>query len=168
MRAIKVVDYDPSWPLLFAEMRAEVSDRLGDLLLRVEHIGSTAVPGLAAKPKIDLDAVMVSDAVLPAAIERMQMEDFAFHGDLHGAGRWAFTRDREGYGFRLYLCGPDNVAHRERILFRDYLRAHPWWAAEYAVLKRQLATEANGDWDFYTGGKGEFVRETVRLAEFKL
>src|SRR5262249_5817515 len=141
MRAIKLVDYDPSWPLLYTEMRAEVSRLLGDLLLRVGHIGSTAVPGLAAKPTIDLDAVMMSDTVLPLAIERVTMADFVFHGDLDNAGRWAFTQDREGYGFRLYLCGPDNPAHRERILFRDYLRAHRDRATEYAALKRQLSSE---------------------------
>lgn len=166
MRAIKVVDYDPSWPRLFAEISTEVSALLGDRLLSIEHIGSTSVLGLAAKPKIDLDAVMISDALLPAAIAMVRAADFIFHGDT-GEQRWAFTRDHQAYGFKLYLCGPNNRAHRDRILFRDYLRDHPERARAYAELKRRLAAEAGGDWDFYTGGKTAFVSETVRLSALR-
>lgn len=166
MRAIKVVDYDPSWPLLFAKISAEVSVLLGAMVLSIDHIGSTSVPGLAAKPKIDLDVLMISEDVLPTAIEMVRAGHFVFHGDT-GEKRWAFTRDHEGHGFKLYLCGPDNRAHRERILFRDYLRDHPERAGAYADLKRRLAAEADGDWDFYTGGKSAFVSETIRLATWR-
>lgn len=120
MRAIKVVDYDTSWPLLFAAISAEVSVLLGDLVQSIDHIGSTSVPGLAAKPKIDLDVVVVSDDALPAAIELVRAADFTFHGDPHGDGRWVFTRNREACGYRLYVCPPDNPVHRQRILFRNY------------------------------------------------
>ncbi|MBB2751487.1 UNVERIFIED_ORG: GrpB-like predicted nucleotidyltransferase (UPF0157 family) [Rhizobium aethiopicum] len=163
MRAIKVVDYDPSWPRLFAEISAEISMLLGNLVLSIDHIGSTSVPGLAAKPKIDLDVVTISDDILPMAIEMVRAADFVFHGD-RGEKRWAFTRDHEAYGFKLYLCGPNNRAHQERILFRDYLRDHSERVAAYANLKRRLAAEAGDDWDFYTGGKTQFVGETLRLA----
>ncbi|OWV68761.1 hypothetical protein ATY76_09570 [Rhizobium sp. R339] len=167
MRAIKVVDYDPSWPLLFDDISAEVSVLLPGLVLSIDHIGSTSVPGLAAKPKIDVDAVTISADALQTAIELLRAANFIFHGDLHGEGRWVFTRDCEGYGFRLYLCGPENFAHRQRILFRDYLRDHPERATAYAELKRRLAAQADGDWDVYTGGKTEFVSETVRLAALR-
>ncbi len=89
--------------------------------------------------------------------------DFVSHGD-RGEKRWAFTRDYDGNGFKLYLCGPNNRAHRERLVFRDYLRDHPERAIAYSELKRRLAAEANGDRDFYTGGKAAFVGETLRLA----
>ena len=69
MRAINVVGYDPSWPRLFAEISTEVAALLGSFVLSIDHIGSTSVPGLAAKPKIDLDVVAISDDVLPAAID---------------------------------------------------------------------------------------------------
>ncbi|MBX4933014.1 GrpB family protein [Rhizobium bangladeshense] len=166
MRAIKVVDYDPCWPRLFAEVSIEISALLGEVVLTIDHIGSTSVPGLAAKPKIDLDVVMISDEVLPMAIKIMRATDFVFHGD-RGEKRWGFTRDHDDHGFKLYLCGPDNRAHRERIRFRDYVRDHPERARAYAELKRRLAVEAGGDRDFYTGGKTEFVSETVRLAALR-
>ncbi len=76
--------------------------------------------------------------------------------------------DETPYGTRLYLCLPDNEAHRERLLFRDYLRAHPEFAANYAALKRRLAEEADGDWDHYTGGKSDFVADIVRRAKTEL
>ena len=69
---------------------------------------------------------------------------------------------------RLYLCGPGNATHVKRVLFRDYLRAHPDVAAAYAALKRKLAGEANGDWKYYTGGKSDFVAEIVRLASAEI
>ncbi|ANM02361.1 GrpB protein [Rhizobium phaseoli] len=153
MRAINVVDYDPSWPRLFAEISTEVAALLGSFVLSIDHIGSTSVPGLAAKPKIDLDVVAISDDVLPAAIDAVSAADFVFHGD-RGEERWAFTRDHDGYGFKLFLCGPANRAHRERLLFRDYLRDHPQRATAYAELKRRLAAEA-------------FVSETLRLARLR-
>ncbi|EJZ21935.1 GrpB family protein [Rhizobium sp. Pop5] len=166
MRAIKVVDYDPSWPRLFAQISTEVAALLGSFVLSIDHIGSTSVPGLAAKPKIDLDVVAISDEVLPMAIDAVSATDFVFHGDM-GEKRWAFTRNHDAYGLRLYLCGPNNRAHGERIVFRDYLRDHPERATAYAELKRRLAAEAGGDWDSYTGGKTAFVSETLRLASLR-
>ncbi|MDF0695793.1 GrpB family protein [Rhizobium sp. MC63] len=163
MRAIKVVDYDPSWPRRFAEISAEISVLLGDVVFSIDHIGSTSVPGLAAKPKIDLDVVTISDGILPTAVDMLRAADFVFHGD-RGKKRWAFTRDHDGYGFKLYLCGPNKRAHRERLVFRDYLRDHPDRATAYAELKRRLAVEADGDRGLYTGGKTAFVGETLRLA----
>jgi GrpB-like predicted nucleotidyltransferase (UPF0157 family) len=165
MNAIKVVDYDPEWPALFAAEQSEILSLLGDLVDAVHHIGSTSVPGLAAKPKIDIDAVLRSEDKLPAGIRRIQaIGIYAYHGDPYGDRMWTFTRGTGSYGTRLYLCGPGNEAHEKRILFRDWLRAHPDDAAAYEMLKRRLVAEANGDWKFYTGGKSYFVAELVRQA----
>ncbi|KQV84286.1 GrpB family protein [Rhizobium sp. Root1220] len=164
MRPIRVVDYDPQWPHLFEAVRAELLALAADRILAVEHIGSTSVPGLAAKPKIDLDAVLISQSALAELTPCLPAAGYISHGDVHGEGRWTFTRDHKGYGLRLYLCTEGNVAHRDRLLFRDYLRAHPQRAAEYQALKLHLAAEAQGDWDVYTGGKSDFVSETIARA----
>ncbi|MDL2403796.1 GrpB family protein [Rhizobium mayense] len=168
MRPIRLVDYDPAWPALFESRRAAIAALLGEPA-DMHHIGSTSVPGLCAKPKLDIDAVLLSDEARVSATERLKKDGYAFHGDLNGAGRWAFTKDEMPCGTRLYLCIPDNPAHRDRILFRDYLRSHPAAAANYAELKRRLAFEAEGDWDHYTGGKSDFVADILRraLAELK-
>ena len=165
MSAIKIVDYDPSWPALFETQRAGIEKLIGDLIAEIHHIGSTSVVGLCAKPKLDIDAVLHSDDFIPEAIKCVKSAGgYAFHGDPYGDGMWTFARGFGSNGTRLYLCGPDNATHAKRIRFRDYLCAHPDAAAEYARLKRKLAAEANGDWDFYTGGKSNFVRTIVRLA----
>jgi len=164
MGAIRVLDDDSGWPGRFERHRLEVLSLLGDLVLDVHHIGSTAVPGLAAKPKLDMDAVVRSED-LGAALERVQGAGFTFHGDPYGDHRWTFTRDgHDGYGIRLYVCAPGNRAHVERILFRDWLRGHPEDAAAYAALKRRLAAEAGGDWERYTGGKTAFVEAVLEKA----
>jgi GrpB-like predicted nucleotidyltransferase (UPF0157 family) len=163
MTTIKVVDYDPSWPAAFRAERAGILALIGDLVEDIHHIGSTSVPGLAAKPKIDMDAVLHTDDFVPEAITRVRATGgWDYHGDPYGDGRWTFTRGRTS-GTRLYLCGPHNEAHEKRILFRDWLRSHPEDAAAYEVLKRRLAVEASGDFAFYTGGKsGSSNRPTVK------
>ena len=164
MRPVEIVDYDPSWPGQFVAERDALLALLGDLVDGVHHIGSTSVPGLAAKPKIDMDVVLRADHLISAAIEHVRATGaWDYHGDPHGEGRWTFTRGRSR-GIRLYLCGPGNNAHIDRMLFRDRLRANPDDAAAYEALKHHLAVEANGDWDFYTGGKSDFVAEIVRKA----
>jgi GrpB-like predicted nucleotidyltransferase (UPF0157 family) len=77
---------------------------------------------------------------------------------------WTFTRGHGSWGARLYLCAPGSATHEKRILFRDWLRTHPGDATAYEALKRRLASEANGDWHRYTGGKSEFVAEIVEMA----
>ncbi len=168
MNAIKVIDYDPEWPRVFDLRRREVEILLGELVTDIHHIGSTSVAGLAAKPKIDMDAVIRRPDDVMEAVERIKPAGFAFHGDPYGEGRWTFTQGYGSYGIRLYVCGPDNCAHIDRVLFRDWLRANPDDAAAYEALKRHLAAEANGDWDFYTGGKSAFVAEIVRRAKAQL
>lgn len=163
-RPIRVVDYDPAWPLHFAALRRGIRAALGDIPAGIHHVGSTAVPGLAAKPKIDIDA-LIEAGVLPEAVARLRSAaGYTFHGDPYRDGMWTFTRPHGTYGERLYLCAPDNPVHERRVLFRDYLRAHPDRAAAYAALKRFLAARAGGDWPAYTGGKAAFVAETVALA----
>lgn len=126
------------------------------------------MPGLAAKPKIDIDVVIISRTRLAEAVARMQMEaEYTFHGDPYGDGMWTFTSGRGSHGARLYICGPSTPAHIGSLLFRDWLRSHPEDAASYAPLKRQLVVGADGDWARYTRGKSKFVEEIVLRASAK-
>jgi GrpB-like predicted nucleotidyltransferase (UPF0157 family) len=164
MRPVTICDYDPSWPAMFVAER-DMLVRILDLLIAdIHHVGSTSVPGLAAKPKIDIDAVLRNPSDIPDAIARVRATGaYAYHGDPYGDGMWTFTRGKVE-GTRLYLCAPGTVHHENRLIFRDWLRAHPEDAAAYEALKRRLAAEANGDWTFYTGGKSAFVAEILRKA----
>ena len=163
--AIQVVDYDPEWPSLFDRIVSALDPLFADLTPVFHHVGSTSVPGLAAKPKIDLHAAFANADVLPEAIERARSLDaFTFHGDKYQQQTWTFTSGKGSHGARLYLCSVDNAVLRDRIAFRDYLRSHPERASAYAALKLKLMGEANDDWDYYTGGKRDFVLETLHLA----
>jgi len=163
-RAIVVLDYDPIWPAFSESLRSRLDPLLRGLVLEICHIGSTAVPGLCAKPKIDVDVVLRDATAIPPGIERMKAAGYTFHGDKYRDGMWTFTNGRGSYGERIYLCAPGTATHEDRLLFRDYLRGHPQAAEEYGRLKRRLASETDHDWDYYTGSKGPFVAEIVARA----
>jgi GrpB-like predicted nucleotidyltransferase (UPF0157 family) len=163
-KAIVVLDYDPAWPAIFETISTRLETLLSGLVLEICHIGSTAVPGLCAKPKIDVDVVLKDAAAIPPGIARLKSAGYTFHGDKYRDGMWAFTSGRSSHGERVYLCVRDAATHENRLLFRDYLRAHPEAAAEYGRLKRRLAAETDDDWDYYTGSKGPFVAEIVARA----
>lgn len=164
MRPVEIAEYDATWPEQFEAERQGLRLLLGDLLDDAHHIGSTSIPGLAAKPKIDIDAVLRAEDVLPQAIDLLRATDvWDYHGDPYGDGRWTLTRGRTR-GIRLYLCAPGNAAHQRRIVFRDWLRGHPEDTLAYETLKRRLAAEAEGDFAFYTGGKSDFVAAIIERA----
>jgi GrpB-like predicted nucleotidyltransferase (UPF0157 family) len=162
--AIWVEPYDPEWPGLFKRLSDNIASLLAGLSPVIHHVGSTSVPSLCAKPKIDIDIELGDAGRLSAAIERMMEPHRAFHGNPYGDGLWTFTEGHGSYGSRIYLCTVGNPEHAKRILFRDHLRSHPQAAASYAALKQRLAVEAKGDWRRYTDGKAAFVAEIVRSA----
>ena len=162
---IAVVPYDPSWPAAFEDLRDAIRHSLGKIAFEVEHIGSTAVPGLCAKPRIDVDAVLPSGDDIAKAIDLLKRTDRDYHGDPYDAGMWTFSSRRgRSPGHRIYLCAPDTAAHLKRILFRDHLRANPEVAAAYGALKRRLVIESGGAWKAYTEGKSSFVADVVERA----
>jgi GrpB-like predicted nucleotidyltransferase (UPF0157 family) len=162
---IIIVDYDPTWPALFAALRAPVAAALGDVAVAIEHVGSTAVPGLAAKPVIDLDVAIRGETDLPAAIERLAPLGYVYEGDKGIPGRGAFIWPPHLPRHHLYVCPQDSLAYWRHLLFRDYLRAHPEVCAAYAALKRDLAARYRTQRRAYTEAKGSFVTATLALAE---
>lgn len=162
---IEIVDYDARWPASAAEAIAELADAL-PAFARIEHFGSTSVPGLAAKPVIDLMAGVtdLDDAsdqlhkVLPALGYAVL--------DTGMRGRLFFVRDQAGRRtHHLHVVPADSIPTRNEILLRDYLRSRPQDAARYGALKRSLATELGGtDSPDYTRGKTELVQELVDAA----
>ncbi|MFK3968854.1 GrpB family protein [Ensifer adhaerens] len=91
MSRITLVEYDPLWPSLFEARALSITALLSPFVREIHHIGSTAVPGLAAKPKIDIDAVVADVAELPELSARLCNAGYTFHGDPHASGLWTFT-----------------------------------------------------------------------------
>ncbi len=159
-----IVEYDPRWPFLFEEIRATVAAALGDLVVTVEHVGSTAVPGLAAKPIIDLDVVIPSLSDMPAAIERLATLGYVHQGDLGITGREAFRAPHQDPKHHLYVCPLDSEELRRHRAFREYLLTHPDEATAYGALKKACALRFSDDRSAYVEAKGPFVAEILRRA----
>lgn len=142
--------------------------------MSIEHVGSTSVPGLAAKPIIDLDVVIESNAQLPEAIESLAQLGYVHEGDLGIAGREAFARQgqdvpRDGTGrmwpnHHLYVCAQDSEELTRHLTFRDYLWKNPNAVLAYTKLKRQLAQQFPHDIESYIQGKRTFIDEIVEHA----
>ena len=163
---IEIVDYDTRWPALAAEAISELTRALPERFARIEHFGSTSVPGLAAKPVIDLMAG-VTDLDATADLLHKELPPLGYtYVDAGMRGRLFFQRNRDGRRtHHLHVLTVDSIPTRNEILLRDYLRRHPEDAARYGALKRTLAAEL-GDADTltYTKGKTQLVQELVDAA----
>jgi GrpB-like predicted nucleotidyltransferase (UPF0157 family) len=162
---IVIADPDPGWPALFERLAGPVREAVADLHARVEHVGSTSVPGLAAKPIIDMDVVVASPADVPGAIERLRRLGYVPQGDKGIAGREAFLWPRGLPVHHLYIVVDGSRPHTDHTRFRDRLRAHPEVAREYAALKRDLARRHGADRIAYTDAKTAFIAATLRAAD---
>jgi GrpB-like predicted nucleotidyltransferase (UPF0157 family) len=158
------VDYDPHWPAVFETLRAEIAGTLGDLALTIEHVGSTAVPGLAAKPIIDIDVLLRSASGLSACMERLATLGYKHRGDLGIPEREAFAAPPDHPAHHLYVCPPKSQEFRRHVALRNYLRTHPSDASSYAELKRSLAIRYRDERAAYMEGKREFIESLLRTA----
>jgi GrpB-like predicted nucleotidyltransferase (UPF0157 family) len=160
--AIVIVEYDPAWPQEFARLRDRAQDALGDLALSIEHVGSTAVPGLAAKPVIDMVVVIASDDDLEEAIRRLEAMGYRARGELGVPGREAFTWPEGERRHHLYVSPGTSDELRAQVRFRDMLLADPELARRYEILKRDLAERYRDDRPAYTDAKTEFIESALR------
>src|SRR5947199_695463 len=159
-----VLDYDPNWPELFRSLRKRIADALGNMAAAIEHVGSTAVPDLPAKPIIDIDVLLASETMLPTAVERLASLGYIHQGNLGIAEREAFLAPDNDPPHHLYVCPPCSAEFRRHMAFRDYLCAHPKDAKIYGDLKITLAERFREDRSAYNTAKGEFVVELTSRA----
>ncbi len=161
---VVVVDYDPDWAQRFEFLRGRITVALGGLAAAVEHVGSTAVVGLAAKPIIDMDVLLISATALPEAIERLAALGYTHQGDLGIPEREAFLAPAKDFPHHLYVWPPNSREFQRHVAFRDYLRSHPQEAKAYGDLKQALAVKFVHDRAAYITGKEAFVGDLLRRA----
>jgi GrpB-like predicted nucleotidyltransferase (UPF0157 family) len=161
---VEIVPYDPNWTNDFSAAEVLLRTTLGACVVSVDHIGSTAIPGLAAKATIDIDVTLSKLDDVPAAGAALVEAGFEARGNRYNDEVWAFLRKRPVPQVRVYLCPPANQTHRRRMLFRDYLRQHEEAMVAYARLKVRLADEFPYDGDRYTSEKRAFISEIVERA----
>jgi GrpB-like predicted nucleotidyltransferase (UPF0157 family) len=164
---IEVVPYDPRWPALFESSRREIDAAIGGFITSIEHIGSTAVPGLAAKPVIDILIGVRSLADAPLFLPPLASLGYTYipeHEDVFPERRYLHCIVDGRHTHHLHIVEPGSEFYRVQILFRDYLRAHPHAAAEYAALKVRLAQQYQFNREAYTESKSDFIQNILRIA----
>ena len=158
---IVVVPYDAVWEKNFMEIKAEIQSALGDLALRIEHVGSTSVQGLSAKPIIDIDVVIRDESMLCAVIAALRKIGYTHEGDLGIPGREAFKYDGKAHLLKhhLYVCPENSRELKRHLAFRDYLRSHPEAVREYSRIKEEGAALYPYDMDAYITHKSPFIEK---------
>jgi GrpB-like predicted nucleotidyltransferase (UPF0157 family) len=145
-------------------LRSRIVPVLGSIAVAIEHVGSTAVPGLAAKPIIDMDVVVASAGDVRVAIERLAALGYVHQGNLGIVGREAFETPAGLPAHHLYVCIHGGAALQNHLQVRDYLRRHADAAATYGRLKKTLAESFPDDIEKYMSGKTDFLTGVLRSA----
>jgi len=158
-----VSEYNPAWPSWFQQIRALVAEKLGSYCLTIEHVGSTAVPGMTAKPIIDLDVVIESDQFEKVRILLSEL-GYYHQGDLGIPEREAFALENAEMvqalpPHHLYLCPRASAELTRHLAFRNFLRARPDWVSRLSELKRSLSELHGNDREAYMEGKSAMVQE---------
>jgi GrpB-like predicted nucleotidyltransferase (UPF0157 family) len=162
---ILVVEYDPAWPVRYEQLREEYAEAMaavGVPVVSIEHVGSTAVPGLAAKPVIDCDIVVAGQDVAAASHVLCGL-GFTPLGELGIPLRWAFKEPKRLAPTNTYVVVQDSLSLRNHLAVRDILRADPGLREEYAAVKRKIGAVA-ANIDEYGSGKNAMVQRILAAA----
>lgn len=168
-KKIEVVSYDPAWPKQFALQADLIRKALGDLCCDVHHVGSTAVEGLSAKPRIDIIAVIRHSP--EEAIQRLEAAGFLYKGEYNIPFHYGFTK-RGDVQVNLHMYGDGHPEIELNLVFRDYLRSHPEIRDEYGALKTKLLQDKSSfvkqDAMFtgYNLGKDALIRRVLKETKF--
>jgi GrpB-like predicted nucleotidyltransferase (UPF0157 family) len=173
--AIILAGYDPAWPALFEEEHERIQAAIGNWAVAIEHVGSTAIPGIAAKPIIDIGVALerLADALM--CITPLIELGYQCMGEFGIPGRIYFRKltdnprpgqvnDGVGRTHQIHMYQRDHEQFVWHIAFRDYLRSHADARREYEALKRRLAVEHAGDIEAYAVAKSDFVQNILRKA----
>jgi GrpB-like predicted nucleotidyltransferase (UPF0157 family) len=169
-QSIVVVDYNPGWPLLFEEEKARILAVAGNYIEDIQHIGSTSVPGLGAKPTIDILIVLRDLALVEPCLQPLQGLNYEYRGE-SGIPERHFFRKPQGSNswlertHNVHMVVKGGEEWRRMLSFRDYLRTNPEAVQRYYLLKQELTTRYGSREDAYTGypeGKTEFIESAIR------
>jgi len=169
---VELCGYDAAWPRLFEQEARHLRSVLPDAQLgRIEHFGSTAVPGMVAKPIVDMLVEVptlrsVQQSIAPV-LEKLGYEFFwraSWRDNLSPAYTWFIKRDARGRRTHHIHMLTADAPQWDRLLFRDYLIAHPLEAAAYGTLKQRLVQAHPGDRIAYARAKSDFIETTMRKA----
>ena len=161
-----VVPYDPDWKIEFERIRGFLMEQIGDLVIEIKHVGSTSVPGLCAKPIIDIVATIESYDVFPEIVTRLEKVGFQHEGNGGIKDREVFKRliPDDFMNYHFYVCPENSEENRRQTIFRNALLNNKKLADEYGRLKMRLINEVNGDRVLYTDSKTDFIVGVINQA----
>jgi GrpB-like predicted nucleotidyltransferase (UPF0157 family) len=161
---VRLVEYDALWPALFAAERRRIRDQWGTLpALSLEHVGGTSIPGMCAKPVLDMAAGQPRGASTKDYVAALERAGYEHRGERGVPGRQFFRRGQPK-AYHVHLVEEGSPLWRDYVAFRDYLRAHAEAARRFADLKRGLAVRFPEDREAYTNAKSPHILEILRLA----
>lgn len=162
--------YNPAWPEWFAEEKMNLEKLIGNVIYHISHIGSTSVPGLLAKPTVDILIEIPTDTDIEALKSALPYPEYIQMPDSDKADvpplHLMFVKGYTNLGFakKVYHIHVRYIGDWDEVYFCEYLTAHPEVADEYAALKRKLKEKFEYDRDSYTDAKGEFIKAVTKLA----
>ena len=158
---VVVLPYDRQWKQDFLQIKDELQDALGELALKIEHVGSTSVQGLSAKPIIDIDVVIKDYSIFEDVVSALGSIGYRHEGNLGIEGREAFKYDGKEHlrQHHLYVCPQDSAELKRHIAFRNYLRNHPEAVREYSRIKEEGAALYPYDIEKYIEHKSPFIEK---------
>ena len=156
---VVVLPYDAHWKQDFLKIKTELARALGQLAIGIEHVGSTSVQGLSAKPIIDIDVVIQDYTVWEDVVTALAKIGYQHEGDLGIVGREAFKYAGKEHlrKHHLYVCPEDSPELKRHLAFRDYLRTHPAAVREYSLIKEEGAQKYPYDIEGYIEYKSPFI-----------
>lgn len=163
-------EYNAHWPAQFQTEASAIRSAIEPIwLVNIWHVGSTSIPGMLAKPEIDILVILKPEARFSDHFQRIESLGYRFRGEEPGEpSHWYFSKDVEGKRtHKLHLCGPAHVCVENQLLFRDYLIAAPDQALAYRTLKQDLAASNKHGMTEYLAKKAPFIRGILDLARAK-
>lgn len=171
MRTTKVIvlPYDKKWKSDFEAIRKEIIDAIGDLIIGIEHVGSTSVEGLSAKPCIDIDVVMKDYSVFNTIVSKLEAIGYIYEGNLGIEGREAFKYFNKPHlqTHHLYVCPQQSKELHRHLTFRDFLRSNPEAVKKYGAVKEKAAQLFPDDIEKYIEYKSPCIEELYKMCGLK-
>ena len=168
-KRVVVVSYDEAWKNAFEEIKTEIEAEIGDLIIGIEHVGSTSVEGMSAKPCIDIDVIIKDYSVFGEIVGKLGAIGYIHEGDLGIKDREAFKYANKPHlmTHHLYVCPRESEELRRHIVFRDFLRQNPEAVKKYSLMKEKAAELFPNDIDGYIEYKSPCIEELYKECGLK-
>ncbi len=161
--------FNQNWANLFVKEKKALYPLFGKDIIDIHHVGSTSIPGMLAKPEIDILVVLRPESDFSCYFLKIESLGYNFRGEESGhPGHWYFSKNKDNIRtHKLHLCGLEHPCVKEQLLFRDYLKSYPERAKKYSELKKKLADINTSGMAEYLAKKSPFIEETLKLAREK-